>query len=177
MAAVASDAATMLAEALQQMDGLISDDQLIMESLKSQTYSCSSKDKVLSLVEELRGKLEDMTRDAKLTIEVPGSTIDFLIGWLNSLQNVTSKDEQRSGEQLTNCERQSLQISRLEDEKESLILQVSVLTDQVEAQGEKIRDLEFTKEEMQIKFEEAEQFLESVSVFVSDYSLRSKSYV
>lgn len=40
-----------------------------------------------------------------------------------------------------------------------------MLTDQVEAQGEKIRDLEFTKEEMQIKFEEAEQFLESVSVF------------
>lgn len=40
-----------------------------------------------------------------------------------------------------------------------------MLTDQVEAQGEKIRDLEFTKEEMQIKFEEAEQFLESVSDF------------
>ena len=89
MAAVASDAATMLAEALQQMDGLISDDQLIMESLKSQSYSCSSKDKIISLVEELRGKLEDMTRDVKLTIEVPASTIDFLIGWLNSLQNVT----------------------------------------------------------------------------------------
>ena len=58
-----------------------------------------------------------------------------------------------------------MQINRLEDEKESLILQVSVLTDQVEAQGEKIRDLEFTKEEMQIKLEEAEQFLESVSCF------------
>ena len=95
MAAVASDAATMLAEALQQMDGLISDDQLIMESLKSQTYSCSSKDKVLSLVEELREKLEVMTRDARLTIEVPGSTIDFLIGWLNSLQNVTNSSSVR----------------------------------------------------------------------------------
>ena len=90
MAAVASDAATMLAEALQQMDGLISDDQLIMESLKSQNYSYSSKDKVLPLVEELRGKLEDITRDARLSIEVPGSTIDFLIGWLSSLQNVTN---------------------------------------------------------------------------------------
>ena len=40
-----------------------------------------------------------------------------------------------------------------------------MLTDQVEAQGEKIRDLEFTKEEMQIKFEESEQFLENVSCF------------
>jgi len=89
MASVASDAATMLAEALQQMDGLISDDQLIMEGLKSQTYSYSSDDKVLSLVEELRGKLENMTRNGRLTIEVPASTIDFLIGWLNSLQNVS----------------------------------------------------------------------------------------
>lgn len=95
MAAVASDAATMLAEALQQMDGLISDDQLIMESLKSHPYSCSGKDKVLSLVEELRGQLEDMTRDSKYTIEVPGSTIDFLIGWLNSLQNVTNSSSVR----------------------------------------------------------------------------------
>ena len=33
-------------------------------------------------------------------------------------------------------------IRRLESDKESLILQVSVLTDQVEAQGEKIRELE-----------------------------------
>ena len=55
-------------------------------------------------------------------------------------------------------------VSRLEAEKESMILQVSVLTDQVEAQGEKIRDLEFTKEEMQIKLEEAEQLLDSVSI-------------
>ena len=64
---------------------------------------------------------------------------------------------------MTSAEKHLLQINRLQDEKESLILQVSVLTDQVEAQGEKIRDLEFTKEELQIKLEEAEQFLESVS--------------
>lgn len=70
------------------------------------------------------------------------------------------KDEQQT---MTSAEKHRLQISRLQDEKESLILQVSVLTDQVEAQGEKIRDLEFTKEELQIKLEEAEQFLESVS--------------
>lgn len=55
------------------------------------------------------------------------------------------------------------QIDRLEDEKDSLILQVSVLTDQVEAQGEKIRELEFTLEEYKIKGEEIEQELECVS--------------
>lgn len=79
---------------------------------------------------------------------------------------MTSTSQQQTGEQLTNRDKHLLQISRLEDEKESLILQVSVLTDQVEAQGEKIRDLEFTKEEMQIKLEEAEQFLESVSRYL-----------
>lgn len=52
-----------------------------------------------------------------------------------------------------------------------MILQVSVLTDQVEAQGEKIRDLEFTKEELQIKLEEAEQCLDRVSVIPSIKSI------
>lgn len=65
---------------------------------------------------------------------------------------------------MTNGESHLSLIRRLEAEKESMILQVSVLTDQVEAQGEKIRDLEFTKEELQIKLEEAEQLLENVSV-------------
>ena len=65
---------------------------------------------------------------------------------------------------MTNGEAHISLVGRLEAEKESMILQVSVLTDQVEAQGEKIRDLEFTKEEMQIKLEEAEQLLDSVSI-------------
>lgn len=55
-----------------------------------------------------------------------------------------------------------------------MILQVSVLTDQVEAQGEKIRDLEFTKEELQIKLEEAEQCLDRVSVIPSIKSIFCK---
>ena len=76
----------------------------------------------------------------------------------------TFKSERHQGEPLTNGEAHISLVSRLEAEKESMILQVSVLTDQVEAQGEKIRDLEFTKEEMQIKLEEAEQLLDSVSI-------------
>ena len=54
------------------------------------------------------------------------------------------------------------QIARLEADKESLILQVSVLTDQVEAQGEKIRELEFNIEEQNIKLEEMELQVEEV---------------
>ncbi|XP_057172928.1 liprin-beta-2 isoform X8 [Ursus arctos] len=51
-------------------------------------------------------------------------------------------------------------LARLEGDKESLILQVSVLTDQVEAQGEKIRDLEVCLEGHQVKLNAAEEMLQ-----------------
>ncbi|XP_026028542.1 liprin-beta-2b isoform X8 [Astatotilapia calliptera] len=49
---------------------------------------------------------------------------------------------------------------RLEGDKESLVLQVSVLTDQVEAQGEKIRDLESSLEEHRQKLASTEEMLQ-----------------
>ncbi|XP_019332396.1 liprin-beta-2 isoform X5 [Alligator mississippiensis] len=51
-------------------------------------------------------------------------------------------------------------LARLEGDKESLILQVSVLTDQVEAQGEKIRDLEVCLEGHQLKLNATEEMLQ-----------------
>uniref|UniRef100_A0A8C9SN13 PPFIA binding protein 2 n=1 Tax=Scleropages formosus TaxID=113540 RepID=A0A8C9SN13_SCLFO len=51
-------------------------------------------------------------------------------------------------------------LSRLEGDKESLVLQVSVLTDQVEAQGEKIRDLETSLEEHHHKLSSTEEMLQ-----------------
>uniref|UniRef100_H2ZV16 PPFIA binding protein 1 n=1 Tax=Latimeria chalumnae TaxID=7897 RepID=H2ZV16_LATCH len=54
-------------------------------------------------------------------------------------------------------------LARLEGDKESLVLQVSnvsVLTDQVEAQGEKIRDLEFCLEEHREKLNTTEEMLQ-----------------
>ncbi|XP_068738075.1 liprin-beta-1-like, partial [Montipora capricornis] len=162
MAAVASDAATMLAEALEKMDGLISDDQLIMESFKSQPRPISMDEKVLSLVEELRAQVEQLSNDAK-SIDVPESSIIFLIDWLMSAQKTPDGGRTKS-ELPTAGDSHVSVIGRLEAEKESMLLQVSVLTDQVEAQGEKIRDLEFTKEELQIKLEDAEQLLENETV-------------
>ncbi|XP_055365427.1 liprin-beta-2b isoform X17 [Betta splendens] len=49
---------------------------------------------------------------------------------------------------------------RLEGDKESLVLQVSVLTDQVEAQGEKIRDLESSLKEHRQKLASSEEMLQ-----------------
>ncbi|XP_061101315.1 liprin-beta-2 isoform X2 [Conger conger] len=51
-------------------------------------------------------------------------------------------------------------LSRLEGDKESLVLQVSVLTEQVEAQGEKIRDLESSLDEHQHKLSCTEEMLQ-----------------
>uniref|UniRef100_A0A665VCW0 PPFIA binding protein 2a n=1 Tax=Echeneis naucrates TaxID=173247 RepID=A0A665VCW0_ECHNA len=51
-------------------------------------------------------------------------------------------------------------LSRLEGHKESLILQVSVLTDQVEAQGVKISDLETSLVEHQRKLNSTEEMLQ-----------------
>nr|XP_033784255.1 liprin-beta-2 isoform X8 [Geotrypetes seraphini] len=51
-------------------------------------------------------------------------------------------------------------LTRLEGDKESLVLQVSVLTDQVEAQGEKIRDLETCVEEHHLKLNATEEMLQ-----------------
>ncbi|XP_054892464.1 liprin-beta-2 isoform X7 [Poeciliopsis prolifica] len=51
-------------------------------------------------------------------------------------------------------------LSRLEGDKESLILQVSVLTEQVEAQGVKIHDLESSLVEHQHKLNSTEEMLQ-----------------
>uniref|UniRef100_A0A8C8IXH3 SAM domain-containing protein n=1 Tax=Oncorhynchus tshawytscha TaxID=74940 RepID=A0A8C8IXH3_ONCTS len=51
-------------------------------------------------------------------------------------------------------------MTRLEGDKESLVLQVSVLTDQVEAQGVKISDLESSLEEHQHKLNSTEEMLQ-----------------
>ncbi|XP_055996801.1 liprin-beta-1-like isoform X12 [Ostrea edulis] len=52
-------------------------------------------------------------------------------------------------------------IQRLEKDKQSLALQVSVLSDQVEAQGEKIRELEYNNNERRLRLQAAEEMLES----------------
>ncbi|XP_047437374.1 liprin-beta-2 isoform X13 [Mugil cephalus] len=59
-----------------------------------------------------------------------------------------------------NTESYQERLSRLEGDKESLILQVSVLTDQVEAQGVKISDLENSLVEHQHKLNSTEEMLQ-----------------
>ncbi|KAK3728938.1 hypothetical protein QZH41_016802 [Actinostola sp. cb2023] len=164
MAIIATDAASMLAEALEQMDGLISDDTIMMEGIKSYGLSHSPNERVLGLAEDLQNAIINVPAMNRANIRIPITIAEFLLDWLRS-QQFSSDNKQNSSIVSNNNggERYRAQIRRLEDEKDSLILQVSVLTDQVEAQGEKMRDLEFTLEEQKIKEEELEQDLEALN--------------
>ena len=53
-------------------------------------------------------------------------------------------------------------LCRLENDRESLILQVSILTDQVEAQGDKIKDLVSMLKDKKDRLSDAEETIQVV---------------
>ncbi|XP_070329447.1 liprin-beta-2 isoform X4 [Odocoileus virginianus] len=112
---------------------------------------------VLHLVEDLRLALEMLEHPqerAALLSQIPGPTAAYLKEWFKESSSQVNHHSAAGNE--TYQER----LARLEGDKESLILQVSVLTDQVEAQGEKIRDLEVCLEGHQVKLNAAEEMLQ-----------------
>ncbi|XP_032631819.1 liprin-beta-1 isoform X6 [Chelonoidis abingdonii] len=154
-----SDASDMLAAALEQMDGIIAGSKALEYSngifdCQSPTSPFMGSLRALHLVEDLRGLLEMMEADEKegLRCQVPDSTAEALIEWLQS--------QMTNGHISGNGDIYQERLARLENDKESLVLQVSVLTDQVEAQGEKIRDLEFCLEEHREKLNATEEMLQ-----------------
>uniref|UniRef100_A0A8C9Q1U0 PPFIA binding protein 1 n=1 Tax=Spermophilus dauricus TaxID=99837 RepID=A0A8C9Q1U0_SPEDA len=154
-----SDASDMLAAALEQMDGIIAGSKALEYSngifdCQSPTSPFMGSLRALHLVEDLRGLLEMMETDEKegLRCQIPDSTAETLIEWLQS--------QMTNGHLSGNGDVYQERLARLENDKESLVLQVSVLTDQVEAQGEKIRDLEFCLEEHREKLNATEEMLQ-----------------
>ncbi|XP_030325345.1 liprin-beta-1 isoform X9 [Calypte anna] len=154
-----SDASDMLAAALEQMDGIIAGSKALEYSngifdCQSPTSPFMGSLRALHLVEDLRGLLEMMEADERegLRCQIPDSTAETLIEWLQS--------QMSNGHISGNGDVYQERLARLENDKESLVLQVSVLTDQVEAQGEKIRDLEFCLEEHREKLNATEEMLQ-----------------
>ncbi|KAG8564507.1 hypothetical protein GDO81_016500, partial [Engystomops pustulosus] len=158
---MASDASHMLEAALEQMDDIIAGTKAVTEfangvfevgsPVPSEYYGTIT---ILHLIEELKISLEMVEnpedREA-LRNQIPSATASYVISWLESnLVNHTVANNETYQERLT----------RLEGDKESLILQVSVLTDQVEAQGDKIRDLESCVEEHHLKLNATEEMLQ-----------------
>uniref|UniRef100_A0A8C8DZM3 PPFIA binding protein 1b n=1 Tax=Oryzias sinensis TaxID=183150 RepID=A0A8C8DZM3_9TELE len=155
-----SDASDMLAAALEQMDGIIAGSKALDYS--NGLFDCQSPTspfmgglRALHLLEDLRSILDLMDTEERegLRCQIPDSTADSVVEWLNGhLSNghvsVGGGDHYQE------------RLSRLENDKESLVLQVSVLTDQVEAQGEKIRDLDLCLEEHREKLNATEEMLQ-----------------
>ncbi|NXN61345.1 LIPB1 protein, partial [Rynchops niger] len=141
------------------MDGIIAGSKALEYS--NGIFDCQSPTspfmgglRALHLVEDLRGLLEMMEADERegLRCQIPDSTAEALIKWLQS--------QMTNGHISGNGDVYQERLARLENDKESLVLQVSVLTDQVEAQGEKIRDLEFCLEEHREKLNATEEMLQ-----------------
>uniref|UniRef100_A0A663MCR2 PPFIA binding protein 2 n=1 Tax=Athene cunicularia TaxID=194338 RepID=A0A663MCR2_ATHCN len=97
--------------------------------------------------------LEDPQEKEALRNQIPGATVVCIREWFE--ENLSQVNHHSS-----NNETYQERLARLEGDKESLILQVSVLTDQVEAQGEKIRDLEICLEGHQLKLNATEEMLQ-----------------
>uniref|UniRef100_A0A8C2I7I5 PPFIA binding protein 2 n=1 Tax=Cyprinus carpio TaxID=7962 RepID=A0A8C2I7I5_CYPCA len=156
---MASDASHMLEAALEQMDDIIAGSKAVV-GFSNGLYDLgtpvsSGPLPVLQLAEELRLALELQVGDKdrnSLRSQLPCTTAQTLMDWLEK----GSVNLQCSSNNETHQER----LVRLEGDKESLVLQVSVLTDQVEAQGEKIRDLESSLEEHHHKLISTEEMLQ-----------------
>ncbi|XP_040265190.1 liprin-beta-2 isoform X2 [Bufo bufo] len=158
---MASDASHMLEAALEQMDDIIAGTKAVTEfanrafdvgsPVPSEYFGTIT---ILHLIEELKMSLEMVENPEEreaLRNQIPNATASYVIAWLESnLVNHTVVNNETYQERLT----------RLEGDKESLILQVSVLTDQVEAQGDKIRDLESCVEEHHLKLNATEEMLQ-----------------
>uniref|UniRef100_A0A673CTQ2 Liprin-beta-1-like n=1 Tax=Sphaeramia orbicularis TaxID=375764 RepID=A0A673CTQ2_9TELE len=155
-----SDASDMLAAALEQMDGIIAGSKALDYSnglfdCQSPTSPFMGSLRALHLLEDLRSVLELMDTDEResLRCQIPDSTADSLVEWLQG--HLSNGHIPLSG-----GDHYQERLSRLESDKESLVLQVSVLTDQVEAQGEKIRDLDLCLDEHREKLNATEEMLQ-----------------
>ncbi|XP_070406657.1 liprin-beta-2b isoform X13 [Nothobranchius furzeri] len=154
-----TEASHMLEAALEQMDDIIAGSKAAAMEFSSTVYDLGSPAsaglQVVQLAEDLKLALELQTNQEErksLRAQLPPETAQTLIDWLQS--GTVSLCSPASNE--TYQER----LLRLEGDKESLVLQVSVLTDQVEAQGEKIRDLESSLEEHRQKLASTEEMLQ-----------------
>ncbi|KAM9814555.1 liprin-beta-2b isoform 6-T7 [Syngnathus typhle] len=155
-----TEASHMLEAALEQMDDIIAGSKATALELTNGAYDLGSVVshtplRVLQLAVDLKLALElqpNQEERERLRAQLPTDTAEALKDWLQSGDvNLCPPSNNESYQE---------RLLRLEGDKESLVLQVSVLTDQVEAQGEKIRDLESSLEEHRRKLAFTEEMLQ-----------------
>ncbi|KAL6113201.1 ppfibp2 [Pungitius sinensis] len=167
---MASNASHMLESALEQMDDIIAGkmgEGLFSALMRFGGQECKASEytspltpappkdpalRALQLTEALRVVLQGEEEHVCLRKQVSTDSAHVILKWLE--RDVVNL--QPSG----NSESYQERLSRLEEDKESLILQVSVLTDQVEAQWAKISDLQSSLVEHQQKLNSTEEMLQ-----------------
>ncbi|XP_053741122.1 liprin-beta-2b isoform X10 [Synchiropus splendidus] len=156
-----TEASHMLEAALEQMDDIIAGSKAAaVVEYSNSLYNLGSPLstgplQVVQLAEDLKLALEmepSLEERENLRAQIPAETTRALLDWLQTPDvNLCSTANNESYQE---------RLLRLEGDKETLVLQVSVLTDQVEAQGEKIRDLETSLEEYRQKLASTEEMLQ-----------------
>ncbi|XP_019627640.1 PREDICTED: liprin-beta-1-like isoform X2 [Branchiostoma belcheri] len=125
---------------------------------RSPQYTAEPSNEVLTLLDGAKSLLETMEENDQDTVmsQLPEGTRNYLTQWLrpNNSETKTTNGHAYPSDGYEE------KIQKLENDKESLILQVSVLTDQVEAQGEKIRELENGMESQKDQQADTEEMLQ-----------------
>nr|XP_061798443.1 liprin-beta-2-like isoform X7 [Nerophis lumbriciformis] len=147
-----TEASHMLEAALEQMDDIIAGSKAAQVELSNGVYELAS---VVQLAEDLKHALDlhpQQEAREQLREKLPAGTAQTLQAWLHGLP--VSLCPPAKNESYTE------RLLRLEEDKKSLVLQVSALTDQVQAQGEKIRYLESSLEDHRRKLASTEEMLQ-----------------
>ncbi|XP_064634514.1 liprin-beta-1-like isoform X5 [Lineus longissimus] len=157
------EASQMLAAALEQMDGIIAGTLTHdisnghtngqTSTLPKSTTKVQIK-RITNLVEDLKLLIETAENRSQLLHLLPQDTT----GFVQELAKDLHQDHK-----ITNgfsAENVDEKVHQLENEREQLVLQISVLTEQVEAQTEKIRELEDDAECSRDKLSSTEEMLQ-----------------
>ncbi|XP_063398148.1 liprin-beta-1-like isoform X4 [Mytilus trossulus] len=153
------EASDMLAEALKQLDNVLANTKFEPPNGKAELTRRktprrhSHQAKIVKLMEDLKNFLETCDEKSKVITMIPNEVTSYIRNWMIGV------DEKTSPGSLHDSAEERLR--KTESEKDSLSLHVSVLTDQIDAQSEKIRDLEYSLAERRDKVINTEDMLQS----------------
>ncbi|XP_070553834.1 LOW QUALITY PROTEIN: liprin-beta-1-like [Ptychodera flava] len=175
MSSSGNEASEMLAAALEQMDDIIAGTKVeyqngILDSEKSISPEENSV-QILKLLEDLREAIElaeEMLDSASTRNQVPEATSNYIVKWLQSGHLLPWRYPELLSP-LTNghsceCNHDNYEekIQSMEGDKESLLLQISVLTEQVKGQASSVQELQKELEDTQENLGKTEEMLQQV---------------
>ncbi|XP_071121296.1 liprin-beta-1-like isoform X9 [Mytilus edulis] len=153
------EASDMLAEALKQLDNVLANTKFEPPNGKAELSRRktprrhSHQARIVKLMEDLKNFLETCDEKSKVITMVPNEVTSYIRRWMIGVEeNASPGSLHDSAEE---------RLRKTESEKDSLSLHVSVLTDQIDAQSEKIRDLEYSLAERRDKVINTEDMLQS----------------